>query len=133
MGKIYGYKPPPQIGLSLGNIYTHVEAGLNLRISPKTERFSDMPLRVRPAMPGTGYFPKPNNDFSWSLFGGINGRAVGRNIFLDGNTFVYDINAGVDFTYGQTRLSYTLVHRSKEFDTQDDTSIFGAVSISRRF
>ena len=134
----------PQIGLSLGNIYTHAEAGLNLRISPKTERFSDMPLRVRPSMPGTGYFPKPEHGFSWSLFGGINGRAVGRNIFLDGNTFenspsvdkkpfVYDINAGVDFTYGQTRLSYTLVHRSKEFDTQDETSIFGAVSISRRF
>jgi lipid A 3-O-deacylase len=103
-----------------------------------------MPLRVRPSMPGTGYFPKPEHGFSWSLFGGINGRAVGRNIFLDGNTFenspsvdkkpfVYDINAGVDFTYGQTRLSYTLVHRSKEFDTQDETSIFGAVSISRRF
>jgi len=77
----------PQIGLSLGNIYTHAETGMNVRLSPKSERFSDMPLRVRPAMPGTGYFPKPAGEWSWSVFGGVNGRLVGRNIFLDGNTF----------------------------------------------
>ncbi len=140
----YWLSMTPQIGVSLGNVYTHAETGLNFRLSPKTERFSDMPLRVRPAMPGTGYFPKPAKGYSWSLFGGVNGRAVGRNIFLDGNTFenspsvdkkrfVYDLNAGVDVTYGQTRLSYTLVRRSKEFDGQDDSAIFGAVSLSRRF
>lgn len=134
----------PQVGISLGNIYTHAEGGLNFRLSPKTERFSDMPLRVRPAMPGTGYFPKPSGGFSWSLFGGVNGRAIGRNIFLDGNTFenspsvdkkyfVYDMNAGVDVIYGQTRLSYTLVRRSKEFEGQNDASVFGAISVSRRF
>lgn len=134
----------PEVGLSLGNIYTHAAAGLNFRLSPRSERFSDAPLRVKPSMAGTGYFPKPSNGYSWSLFGGVNGRLVGRNIFLDGNTFenspsvdkknfVYDLNAGVDFTYDQTRLSYTLVKRSKEFLKQEDDSIFGAISITRRF
>ena len=134
----------PNIGMTLGTVYTHAEAGLNFRLSPKSEMISDTPLRVRPAMPGTGYFPIPKNDWSWSVFGGINGRAVGRNIFLDGNTFedspsvdkkrfVYDINAGFDVTYGQNRFSYTLVRRSKEFQGQDETSVFGAISLSRRF
>jgi hypothetical protein len=95
-------------------------------------------------MPGTGYFPKPQNEHSWSLFGGINARAVERNIFLDGNTwrsspsvnkkpFVYDMNIGVDYTYHRNRISYTLVRRSREFDGQDSPAIFGAISLSRRF
>lgn len=144
IGERLWFSAAPQIGVSLGNIYTHGEAGMNFRISPVDERLSDLPLRVRPSMPGTGFFPKPKNGWSWSLFGGVNGRLVGRNIFLDGNTFrdspsvdkkriVYDVNAGVDFTYGQTRLSYTLVRRSREFDGQDEASVFGAVSVSRRF
>jgi lipid A 3-O-deacylase len=139
------FSAAPQIGVTLGNIYTHAEVGMNFRISPMSERLSDLPLRVRPSMPGTGYFKKPSDRWSWSVFGGVNGRAVGRNIFLDGNTFrddspsvdrrnfVYDVNAGVDFTYGQTRVSYTAVRRSKEFNGQDDNAVFGAVSISRRF
>jgi lipid A 3-O-deacylase len=145
VGKDLWLSASPQIGLSLGNVYTHAETGMNFRLSPKSERFSDMPLRVRPAMPGTGYFPKLDaKDTSWSLFGGVNARAVGRNIFLDGNTFenshsvdkksfVYDVNAGVDVTYGQTRVSYTLVRRSEEFEGQNSPAIFGAISLSRRF
>ena len=144
VGSDLWFSVAPQIGASLGTIYTHAEAGVNFRLSPQSERFSDMPLRVRPSMPGTGYYPKPQNGWSWSLFGGVNSRLVGRNIFLDGNTFenspsidkkrfVYDLNAGVDLTYGQTRLSYTLVKRSKEFDGQQDDAVFGALSVSRRF
>ena len=145
LGEDLWFSAAPQIGVSLGNIYTHGEAGMNFRLSPTSERLSDLPLRVRPAMPGTGYYQKPENGWSWSLFGGVNGRLVGRNIFLDGNTFrddtpsvdkknfVYDLNAGVDFTYGQTRISYTAVRRSKEFQDQNENAIFGAVSLSRRF
>lgn len=134
----------PSVEISLGNVYTHAQSGILFRISPTTERLSDLPLRVRPSLPGTGYYQKPAGGFSWSLFGGVNGRLVGRNIFLDGNTFedspsvdkknfVYDASLGADMTYGQTRVSYTVVRRSKEFDTQDKASVFGAISVSRRF
>jgi hypothetical protein len=99
---------------------------------------------VRPAIPGTGYFPKLENKFSWGFFGGLTGYAVGRNIFLDGNTwedspsvdkkhFVYDASVGFDAIYSNTRLSYTLTRRSKEFDGQDDASIFGAIALTCRF
>ena len=67
-----------------------------------------------------------------------------RNIFLDGNSFknspsvdkkplVHDANAGISLTFGKTQLAYTLNWRSKEFDGQDEESLFGALSIARRF
>ena len=37
-------------------------------------------------MPGGGYFRRKKG-FNWYLFAGLEGRAVFRNIFLDGNTF----------------------------------------------
>lgn len=148
----YGFEGPlglstgvePHFGVTLGNIYTYTNAGLSLRLSPSSGRFQDDPARVRPAMPGTGAFIVDDGQFSWHLFGGIEGRAVARNIFLDGNTFadsysvdkkifVGDASAGIAFTYGHTRLSYALMYRTKEFDKQDDPSIFGTVSLGYRF
>lgn len=78
------------------------------------------------------------------MFAGLDGRAVARNIFLDGNTFsdshsvdkkplVGDATAGVAFTLGDYRLSYSLNARSKEFDGQDGRSVFGAMTLSTRF
>jgi hypothetical protein len=78
--------------------------------------------------------------FSWSVFAGLEGRAVGRNIFLDGNTFrdspsvdkkyfVGDANIGVALTYGRTQLTYTLNWRSEEFQGQDKPDIFGAIGL----
>ncbi|MDE1153392.1 MAG: lipid A deacylase LpxR family protein [Micavibrio sp.] len=134
----------PHFGVTLGNIYTYANAGLSLRLSPYEGRWQDDPIRVRPAMPGTGAFIVPEDKFAWHLFGGIEGRAIARNIFLDGNTFedsysvdkrplVMDLNAGVAFTYSKYRLSYAIVYRTKEFDTQDDPSVFGTVSLGIRY
>lgn len=134
----------PHLGVTLGNIYTYANAGLSLRVSPYDGRFQDDPIRVRPAMPGTGAFIVPDNSFSWHLFGGIETRGVARNIFLDGNTFtdsyrvdkfpfVADASAGIAFTYGRARLSYALVYRTKEFVKQDNGDVFGTVSLGFRY
>jgi lipid A 3-O-deacylase len=134
----------PHLGVTLGNIYTYANAGLGLRLSPISGRFQDDPIRVRPAMPGTGAFLLPEKTFSWYLFGGVEGRAVARNIFLDGNTFadsysvdkkpfVADANAGLALTYGDVRMSYAVTYRTHEFDTQDGGNIFGTVSLGYRF
>lgn len=139
------FSASPHIGTSLGNIYTHAEGGVSFRLSPYNDRFADLPARVRPAMPGTGYYPSPEDGWSWAVFAGATGRLVGRNIFLDGNTFrdnspsvdkeafVYDLDVGADLIMGENRLSYTVVRRSKEFEGQENTSVFGAVTLSRRF
>lgn len=134
----------PYFGATLGNVHTYGDAGFLVRLSPFDSRWQDTPLRVRPSMPGTGIYEIPRRAWSWSLFGGLEGRAVARDIFLDGNTFanspsvdkkpfVADATAGLSLTYDQTRLSYMVVYRTKEFDGQDHPQIFGAVSLGLRF
>lgn len=134
----------PYIGATIGNIYTYASTGVTFYLTPYDGRFQDTPVRVRPAMPGTGAFVVPENTLSWYLFGGVEGRLVGRNIFLDGNTFtdshsvdkkylVGDATAGIALTYGRTRLSYALIYRTREFDDQDKGDIFGTVTLGVRF
>ena len=134
----------PHIGTTVGNVYTFANTGVTSRISPKGERFHAAPARVRPGLPGASVFEIPEKEWGWSLFAGVDGRAIARNIFLDGNTFsdshsvdknyfVADLNAGISLIYKKTRISYTLVHRTEEFEGQDDRQIFGSISISRQF
>ncbi len=134
----------PYYGATVGNVHTFADVGINFRLTPETEKWQDAPVRVRPGLPGTGFFEIPVKKWSWYLFAGVEGRAVGRNIFLDGNTFsdshsvdkkyfVADANAGLALTYDQYRISYTLVHRTKEFKGQDDGTTFGAISFGYRF
>ncbi len=123
------FSTTPYYGLTVGNVYTFANTGFNIRLRPGSNKWQDTPSRVRPAMPGTGFFEIPEKKWGWYLFAGIDGRAVARNIFLDGNTFgsspginkfplVADANAGVALTYDQLRISYTLVYRTKEFHDQ---------------
>lgn len=132
----------PSFNISLGNIRTHAGAGATFVLSSDKEL--DTPPRVRPAIPGTGVFITEKKSFAWQVFAGVKGRLVGRNIFLDGNTFsdshsvdknylVGDASAGVSFAYDDYRLSYTLNARSREFKNQDEESIFGSITLTKRF
>jgi lipid A 3-O-deacylase len=134
----------PHIGVTLGNAYTFAHTGFTVRLSPSDNRWQDAPVRVRPALPGTGFFEVPENDWGWYLFAGMDARAVARNIFLDGNTFtdsasvdkkpfVTDLNAGLALTYKRTRISYTVNYRTLEYDGQSEPDLFGAVSVGWRF
>ena len=140
----YSFSTSPYYGVTLGNVYTFANTGFNLRFRPGTSKWQDTPQRVRPAMPGTGFFEIPEKKWGWYLFAGVDARAVARNIFLDGNTFgdsysvskypfVVDGNAGAALTYDQLRISYTLVYRTKEFHDQAAPQTFGAISIGYRF
>ena len=78
------------------------------------------------------------------LFATVGERAVGRNIFLDGNSFrdgpsvdkktlVSSLQVGAAATIAQTRISYTHVFMDKEYKTQGEGSQFGVVTVSYRF
>lgn len=140
----FRFSAEPNINISLGNVYTYAGTGLMLSFGPYQGVLQDKPPRVRPALPGSGYFETPDQGWSWYVFAGADGRAVARNIFLDGNTFsnshsvdknhfVGDLTGGLAFTLGHYRLAYSLNYRTEEFENQDDDSVFGSLTLSTRF
>ena len=132
----------PVAAVALGNVQTYAAAGGTLRIGQGLE--ADWgPVRIRPALAGSGFF-QPRQEFGWYVFGGVEGRAVARDIFLDGNTFrdspsvdkrpfVGDAQAGVAVLWRGVRFAYTQVLRSEEFYGQRGRQSFGAFSASFRF
>lgn len=132
----------PHAGLALGNVDTHAAIGGTVRLGQDL-RDDYGPPRVQPAVSSPGFF-RNEDGFSWYVFAGAEGRAVGRNIFLEGNTFggvdgveprrlVADVQAGVTLQLGRTELSFTQVLRTEEYDGQGDPSLFGSVNLRTRF
>lgn len=132
----------PHFGGALGNVFTYANAGLTIRYG-KHLPADYGPLRIQPSLPGSGFFA-PTNNFAWYLFAGLEGRAVARNIFLDGNTFkdsrsvdkeplVGDLQWGAALSWRRVRFSYTHVVRTREFATQSGSDQFGAFSLSMSF
>jgi len=132
----------PHAGAALGNAFTYANAGMMLRLGHNTPKDYGPP-RVQPSLPGSGYF-EPVGDFGFYFFAGVDGRAVGRNMFLDGNLFadsrsvdkrplVGDLQAGLAVIWRGARFAYTHVMRSQEFDGQEQPDRFGAFSVSLRF
>jgi len=132
----------PHVGMNVGNITTDASAGATLRAG------FDLPAdygppRIRPSLPGSDFFI-PTQEIGGYVFTTVDQRAVGRNIFLDGNTFgggpsvdknilVSSLQVGVAFTYNDARISYTQVFTTKEFKGETSNPQFGALTISYRF
>lgn len=140
----------PHAGASLGNVQTYANAGGTLRLGINLP--SDFGMQL--ARPGSiGGSPTDDLDprvaldrnFSVFVFGAADGRAVARDIFLDGNTFrasrsapkeplVADLSAGVGFIAGRWQITYTQVWRTREFKTQRDYyNQFGSLTLSRAY
>lgn len=132
----------PHLGAALGNVFTYGNAGLTLRYGRRLPADYGPP-RIQPGLPGSGDFA-PASAFGWYLFAGIEGRAVARNIFLDGNSFgdsrsvdkkplVGDLQFGFVLDWPDIRISYTHVLRTREFENQASNDPFGAISVSIKF
>ena len=132
----------PSMGGSVGNVYTNATVGGVVRLGLDLPADYGPPL-IRPSLPGSDFFI-PSAEVGWYLFAGVEGRAVARNIFLDGNTFrnshsvdkenlVGGLQAGIAFTYDDMRIAYTQVLRTKEFKQQVNNESYGAVTVSWRF
>ena len=131
----------PEFGGSAGNVFTYGEAGGTLRIGRHLEADYGQ-VRIRPSLSGTDYFnPEPLGDETgYYIFAGAQGRVVGHNIFLDGNTFrqspsvtrktfVADLQTGVS-VYWSTRLRFdaSVVRRTEEFEGQRTPDVIGTVA-----
>lgn len=131
----------PTLTLAAGTIQTYAGLGARIRIGQGLDRDFGAP-RIRPAIADS---PAPVGEgFGWYLFAGAGGRAVARDITLDGNTyrdsrsvdhrpFVGDLELGGAVFWHNVRLAYTQDFRSKEFVRQKKEFIFGALSLSISF
>jgi len=132
----------PSLTVSLGNVQTHAAAGLLLRAGWGLN--ADFgPPRIRPSVTGAA-FVEPDQGWGGYLFAGFEGRAVARDLFLDGNTFqdsrsvdkkplVAEASVGAAWLFPGGRLSYTHVFRTEEFRGQESASSFGSLSLSLNF
>jgi len=139
----------PHVGASLGNVQTYANTGGVARMGFNLPSDFGVDL-IRGG--GSVSAPVDDNDprvspgKSWSffLFGGVDGRAVARDVFLDGNTFrdgpsvdkktfVGDVYYGIGMILGTWQLTYTQAVRTEEFDGQDGKSYFGSVTLSKTF
>ncbi len=132
------------IGGTAGNVITEGKFGGMLRFGRNLSADAGPP-RIRPALAGGGFFDNSAGN-SWYVFVGAQARAVAWNIFLDGNTFegdrepqveripvVGEMQVGAVARFGRTQLSYQIVARTEEFETQDDNQVFGALSVAVAF
>ncbi|MDB5373438.1 MAG: hypothetical protein JWP04_2080 [Belnapia sp.] len=131
----------PTVTLAAGTIMTYASAGVRVRFGQGLGRDFGPP-RIRPAVADN---PAPVGEgFGWYLFAGASGRAVARDITLDGNTFrdsrsvdprhfVSDVEMGGAVFWHNIRLAYTQDFRSKEYVGQKKDFIFGALSLSLSF
>lgn len=131
------------LGAAIGNVRTYGSTGLTARIGWDLNS-SFGPPRIRPALSGAGEFVPGTADspLGGYFFVGVDGRAIARDMFLDGNLwrdsarvedrrdFVGDLQAGIAVHFRSVQVAFTFVHRTEEFVRQDGPQRFGAVSIS---
>ncbi len=137
------FSSSPHLGVALGNVYTYAAIGWTFRLGQGFEGENGPPPRISPALPGSNYF-EVSSKFAWYIFAAVEGRAVARDIFLDGNTFsashsvskkplVADFQFGIVVMVDGVRISYTHIFRTKEFNLQPGKHEFGSINIGFRF
>ena len=133
----------PQVGATVGNVFTYGDIGGMVRIGKNLDADYG-PVRVRPALSGTDYFDADGLDsnLGYYFFFGVQGRAVGRNVFLDGNSFrtspnvtkkvlVADIEGGLSvFWSSKIRLDLSVVRRTAEFEGQHSPDEIGTAAVA---
>ena len=136
------------LGAAVGNVTNYAAAGAEFRLGWNLPLDFGTSL-IRPG--GDANAPSAQIDragasrgFGIYGFVALGGRVVGRNIFLDGNTFadshsvdkkriVDDLVLGASIVFRAVRLSYAQVFRSAEFDERHRRHNFGSVSLSVSF
>lgn len=125
----------PNIGANLGTVMVSGNAGVMTRLGFNLPDDFGVQMIDSPITLSAGSSP-PIGAY---IFGQVEGCAVGRNTFLDGNlyrdsfhvkkeTFVGDLSYGMALSVGKHfDLSYTRVVRTKEFVLQEGYDRFGSL------
>ena len=140
----WGWDAIGHYGGSLGNLATYANAGAELRFGLRLpDDFGSTPLR--PA--GENIAPTRHDNtgdrpFGAHMFLTSDVRWVLRDITLDGNTFrdshsvdkrsfVGEVGYGVALMRGRWKFALARYHRTREFEGQRQTPVFGSFTVSR--
>jgi len=139
----------PHAGAVVGNVKTHANIGGEFRFGfnlPDDFGTGVIGPASSTSTPVDGAMGANRSWFPLGtyFFARADGRAVGRNVFVDGNTFgdshsvghclfVADLSAGIAMNYKNTKIAYAFVYRTKEFDQQIAAQVFGTVSVNWTF
>lgn len=129
----------PHLSLTLGNVYSYAAAGIMARWGTHLKDDIGPPV-ISPGFPGLPAF-NPNRRANWYLFAGFEARALARNIFLDGNTnvdshsvnkedLVGDLQIGFAIHTRDTRISFSQMIRSREYENQPERTQFGLINFT---
>lgn len=149
MGRGFGFDFIPHIGGTVGNVAIFANIGGEIRIGYNLPfDFGTSFIRPGSGIEAPADITDPTvrrrKNFGFHLFADADGRAVARNIFLDGNTWkeshsvhrkplVADMAAGFAIVYKSLKLSYAHVYRTKEFDGQEKAQLFGSITLAITF
>jgi len=144
-GNGFGFDFIPHIGGVVGNVAIFANIGGEIRFGYNLPfDFGTSLIRsgsgIEAPIDATDPRLRRQKNFGFHLFADVDGRAVARNIFLDGNTWkdshsvdrkylVADIAAGVAMVYKRLKVSYAHVYRTKEFDGQKQGEVFGSIAL----
>lgn len=130
----------PEANVSLGNIFTYAGAGASLRLGRNLG--ADWgPPRIEPALQGSDFFNEAAGSFAWYVSVDVEGRAVARNLLLDGNSFtdsarvtrepwVADFDLGLALIGGPFAFRASYTERTREFKTQRGNDKFVSFTLS---
>ena len=127
----------PHFGFSLGNVFTYATVGAEVRAGFRLPADFGTNL-IRPTG-DSGALRRPNlNAFG---FLAVDGRAVARDITLDGNTWrdspsvdkktlVADLHAGFSVGTRHWQATYVQAVRTRQYVGQSSHSVFGSLSLT---
>jgi hypothetical protein len=149
-GSGLGYDVIPHADAALGNALTSVGAGVQVRFGWKLPNDFGM-YHIHPSYDARielykqdAHLPAGNTGFGIHLFSSLDGYAVARNIFLDGNTFIEshhvdkkpfiaEFMVGLSMTVDGFKLSFANVAQTEEFQGQREHQKFGSLTFSFSF
>jgi hypothetical protein len=149
-GPMSGVQVVPHFGATIGNVMTLARAGGIVRAGRNMSGFGPDTIEPGGAMLQRVRLQDPQSQDQrreWYVFAGTDLRAVGYNVFLDGNffrsspsvdrrDFVYDLKAGLSVRIPPVRVSLTQIWRSEEFTTPiggGGTQRFQSLNLSWEF
>jgi len=138
-GSRFGFDLIPHLGGGLGNVYIYAGTGIQMRFGWNLP--GDFGAKIiRPGGDSSVSFRRSGR-FGVHFFAAVDGKAVLRNIFLDGNTFqdshrvdkrpfTLDILLGMGLRVGRFNFSYAYVYWTKKFKTETKRQVFGSLNLS---